>query len=205
LTKRFHNEVIDRFGVPRSLLVELEFSGLVEAEELIVPLLPAPHNRTPAWLVREMAARLREADPAPPRALIYISRRDSPARRVENEDEVIACLEPYGFKIVTLSGMSVAAQAALFASARAVVGPHGAGMANLLFCKPGAIVLEFFSPLYVNFCYWTLARGADLTYWYMFGAGPEIPDSVDPSLGSAPIHVPIPTLRRAVEQLVKAL
>jgi len=32
----------------------------VEAEELVVPLLPAPNNRVPAWLAREMAARLRK-------------------------------------------------------------------------------------------------------------------------------------------------
>jgi capsular polysaccharide biosynthesis protein len=115
---------------------------------------------------------------------------------------VIACLEPYGFQIVTLSGMSVAAQAALFGSARVVDGPHGAGFANLLFCNPGAAVLEFFSPLYVNFCYWTLARGAGLSYFYVLGEGPRIPDSVEPSFGSAPIRVHLPSLRRALDKLL---
>jgi Glycosyltransferase 61 len=202
LTKGFQHEVLDCFGVPKSLLDERNTRRLVEAEELVVPVLPAPHNRVPAWLPREMAARLRKEAPSPPSALIYISRRDSPARQVENEDEVIACLEPYGFQIVTLSGMSVAAQAALFGSARVVAGPHGAGFANLLFCNPGAAVLEFFSPLYVNFCYWTLARGAGLSYFYMLGEGPKIPDSVEPSFGSVPIRVPIPGLRRALDKLL---
>ena len=202
LTKTFQHEVLDRFGVPKSLLDERVTGQLVEAEELVVPVLPAPHNRVPAWLPREMAARLRKESPSPPSALIYISRRDLPARQVENEDEVIACLEPYGFQIVTLSGMSVAAQAALFGSARVVAGPHGAGFANLLFCNPGTAVLEFFSPLYVNFCYWTLARGAGLSYFYILGEGPKIPDSIEPSFGSVPIRVPLPALRQALDRLV---
>jgi hypothetical protein len=202
LTKGFQHEVLDRFGVPKSLLEELDTRQLVEAEELVVPLLPAPHNRVPAWLAREMAARLRPEAPSPPSALIYISRRDSPARQVENEDEVIACLEPYGFQVVVLSGMSVTAQAALLGSARVVVGPHGAGFANLLFCNPGTTVLEFFSPLYVNFCFWTLARGAGLSYFYLLGEGPNVPDSVQPSLGSVPIRVPLPALRRALDTLL---
>jgi Glycosyltransferase 61 len=202
LTKGFQREVLERFGVPKSLLDERDTGQLVEAEELVVPVLPAPHSRVPAWLPREMAARLRKEAPSPPSALLYISRRDSPARQVENEDEVIACLEPYGFQIVTLSGMSVAAQAALFGSARVVAGPHGAGFANLLFCNPGTAVLEFFSPLYVNFCYWTLARGAGLSYFYMLGEGPKIPDSVEPSFGSVPIRVPLPGLRRALETVL---
>ncbi len=202
LTKGFQHEVLDCFGVPKSLLDERDTGWLVEAEDLVVPVLPAPNNRVPAWLPREIAARLRKEAPSPPSALIYISRRDSPARQVENEDEVIACLEPYGFQIVTLSGMSVAAQAALFGSARVVAGPHGAGFANLLFCNPGTAVLEFFSPLYVNFCYWTLARGAGLSYFYMLGEGPKIPDSVEPSFGSVPIRIPLAGLRRALDTLL---
>ena len=98
--------------------------------------------------------------------------------------------------------MSVAAQAALFGSARVVAGPHGAGFANLLFCNPGTAVLEFFSPLYVNFCYWTLARGAGLSYFYILGEGPKIPNSIEPSFGSVPIRVPLPALRQALDRLV---
>lgn len=202
LNKKFQHEVLDRFGVPKALLDEFETAELVEAEELVVPLLPRPHDRAPAWLVREMASRWREDAPPTQGALIYISRRDSPGRQVENEDEVIACLEAFGFQVVTLSGMSVAEQAALFASARVVVGPHGAGFSNLLFCKPGTIVLEFFSPLYVNFCYWSLARDADLSYFYIMGDGPQVPDSIEPKLGSAPIRVPVTPLRRAIDQFL---
>jgi capsular polysaccharide biosynthesis protein len=122
---------------------------------------------------------------------------------VENEEEeVIACLAPLGFEVVTLSGLSVAAQAALFSSARVIVGPHGAGFSNLLFCRPGAIVLEFFSPYYVNFCYWMLARGAHLSYNYILGEGPRLPDSVTPSLGSVPMRIPVKSLRRALDQLL---
>ena len=201
LTQRFQQETIDCFGVPRALLDELQTTRLVEAEQLVVPLIPKPGERVPAWLVRAMAARFCRETPRQDR-LIYISRRDSAARRVENEDEVIACLAPFGFEVVTLSGLPVAAQAALFASARVVAGPHGAGFSNLLFCQPGAAVLEFFSPYYVNFCYWPLAQGAGLSYAYLLGEGPRFPDSVTPSLGSVPMRIPVKPLRRALDQLL---
>ena len=152
------------WGMPFTRALSLPgVSGLIAGNRPVKSLsVSASRNRfSTNALPREMAApSCARKPPSPPSALLYISRRDSPARQVENEDEVTACLEPYGFQIVTLSGMSVAAQAALFGSARVVTGPHGAGFANLLFCNPGTAVLEFFSPLYVNFCYWTLACGA---------------------------------------------
>ncbi len=203
LGKRFQQETIDHFGVPRALLDELETAQLVEAEELVVPF-RANCDRVPGWQVRETAARFYSGPASPPDALLYISRRDSPARQVLNEDEVVACLAPFGFEVVTLSGKSVAAQAALFRSARIVVGPHGAGFSNLLFCQPGATVLEFFSPHYVNFCYWMLAQGARLNYNYILGEGPQFPDSIEPSLGSVPMRISVKALRRALDHLLPA-
>jgi capsular polysaccharide biosynthesis protein len=41
----------------------------------------------------------------------------------------------------------------LFNGAKFIVSPHGAGLANLVFCKVGAKVLEMLSPLYLNACY----------------------------------------------------
>jgi capsular polysaccharide biosynthesis protein len=64
-----------------------------------------------------------------------------------------------------------------------VVGAHGAGLANLLFCTPGTKVLELFAPRCVNLCYWVISNHAGLNYHYLLGEGPW-PGSVDPITGA---------------------
>ena len=48
----------------------------------------------------------------------------------------------HGFQSLTLSKLSFIEQVKIFNSAETVVGLHGAGFANLVFCKPGTKVLE---------------------------------------------------------------
>jgi len=59
---------------------------------------------------------------------IYISREDAQVRRIANEAELREILLPLDFEIVTMSGLSVPEQAALFASADIVITHHGAAM-----------------------------------------------------------------------------
>jgi capsular polysaccharide biosynthesis protein len=63
-------------------------------------------------------------------------------RQVENAAEVRDFLERAGFITVRLESLSLLEQVRLFASAEFVVGPHGAGLANLLFTPPSARVIE---------------------------------------------------------------
>jgi capsular polysaccharide biosynthesis protein len=72
---------------------------------------------------------------------LYIEREH--VRRVDNADEVRDFLERAGFVTVRLDGMSLLEQVALFASAEFVVGPHGAGLSNLMFSPPSTRVIEF--------------------------------------------------------------
>ena len=73
---------------------------------------------------------------------LYISRRDSMKRRMENEPEVEAALARLGFRAVTLTGMPFAQQARLVRGAEIIAGPHGAGLAHLLLAEPGTAVFE---------------------------------------------------------------
>jgi hypothetical protein len=60
-----------------------------------------------------------------------------------------------GFSMHTLEGMTPRAQMQLFQNADFIVAPHGAGLANLLFCAPGTKIIEFspdceFRPLFAQ-------------------------------------------------------
>ena len=60
-----------------------------------------------------------------------------------------------------------------------VVGPHGAGLANLVFCRPGTKVVEIFSNRFVNLEYWALSCMARLDYYYQMSVGPRPDDDGD--------------------------
>lgn len=80
-------------------------------------------------------------DPAAP-TRIYVSRLGSLKRVLVNEAELEVALEARGFTIVRPEALSVRDQIALFHRAEVVVAPAGAALANVLFCKPGAKVIE---------------------------------------------------------------
>ncbi|MGE6419452.1 glycosyltransferase family 61 protein [Alteromonas macleodii] len=77
------------------------------------------------------------------RVKIYISRADANGKRgVVNDEEVCSLLEKRGYQIVKLDGMQLSEQVNLFSKASVVIGAHGAGLTNTMFCKPGTHVIE---------------------------------------------------------------
>ena len=100
---------------------------------------------------------------------IYISRQDARSRRLLNEDDLIARLSHLGFDCVTLSGLSLQDQAALFSSADIVVASHGAALANLIFSRPGTRFLEIFGDGFIAAYFRQLGRRRGLHYDLLVG------------------------------------
>jgi len=78
---------------------------------------------------------------------IYIDRSDVDPnnislRRIQNELETKKFLEMNGYKSVKLQDLSFVEQVGLFSSVKKVIGLHGAGFANIVFCKPGTKIIE---------------------------------------------------------------
>ena len=95
--------------------------------------------------------------------LIYISRKDSPkARGLANEDELAEALSSLGFKILTLSELSVVQQIYFFSRARLIVAPHGAGLTNIIFCNNNnCTVIEINLDNYLNNCFSAIAHAME--------------------------------------------
>ena len=76
---------------------------------------------------------------------IYIDRSDSEysERKIMNENEIKKFLLKKKFKILRLSEFSIIEQIGIFNSAKIIVGNHGAGFTNLVFCKKNVRVVEF--------------------------------------------------------------
>jgi hypothetical protein len=118
------------------------------------------------------------------RLRIYVSRGDATSRRVTNEAELCQLLTAHGFTSLLASQMSYAEQAAAFAAASHIVGAHGAGLTNLVLCRPGTHVLEFFHPLYGTDAYASLAPEGGFRYAALTGKDGASDDPVfnDPRL-----------------------
>lgn len=95
---------------------------------------------------------------------LYVSRQDATHRRVLNEARLISALRKLGFEIVVPSKVPFMSQVELFRSAELVVGPHGAGLANSVFCVPGSTLVELSPPRYIFPCWADLAEKAGLNF-----------------------------------------
>ena len=74
---------------------------------------------------------------------IYINRKDTTSLRyIINLKEVENILEKEGFSSLTLANYSFSDQISLFHNAKKIIGLHGAGFANLIFCKQNTKVIE---------------------------------------------------------------
>ena len=79
---------------------------------------------------------------------IYIDRSDTKfnylnKRKIKNEEEIKDYLKNKGFKILSLSKFKIIDQIKIFNSAKIIVGNHGAGFANIVYCKKNTKVIEF--------------------------------------------------------------
>ena len=83
---------------------------------------------------------------------IYVSRRNA-QRSLTDEAQLEDILRARGFFVVSLESMSWLEQITLFQGANIVVGPHGAGLSNLVFSDPGINVLELTNGYHYNRCF----------------------------------------------------
>ncbi len=131
---------------------------------------------------------------------LYIHRA-APPRQVVNASEVRACVERHGFAWTSFEGMRLAEQIATVRGARLVIGEHGAGLVNLLFCPPGARILELFNPACVQPAFWSLASACGSGFGYMVGHHVPRPDQPAPGWNTD-YAVPVERLEEAIATLV---
>lgn len=171
----FQYETLKLLGIPKNKLIETRGSLHLQADRLVVPS-PVRNKSTysiPSWahvfLREEMFNSCKKTKKQPGYERIYISRSHARFRKVLNESSVVDLLNKHGFKAINLESLSVEKQMQIFSSAEVVISPHGAGLTNLVFCDAKTKVIEFFSPTYVEKCYWEISSHGLLDYYYLIG------------------------------------
>lgn len=128
------------------------------------------HNKA---ILQELRSRLRgvfsaDADKSVSERL-YVSRSKADRRRVINEAELIPVLKKYGFEVVHFEDLSWEEQAKKCVNAKYLIGPHGAGLVNMIFLERESIIFELFSGTSHNECFSFMARKLYLNYTFCTG------------------------------------
>lgn len=146
-----------------------------QCDQLTLPSEPCTHDQTrlSPWAQRILRDTLlpKVGDLAIPKGpeKIYITRAQARRRRLSNETEVSQLLENFGFIPVVLESLPLTTQIKWLSEADSVVGLHGAGLANLVFCRPGTKVVEITSDVWPNPCFQNLAKLSQLPYARVVG------------------------------------
>jgi len=121
---------VDRLLIPRFRDLEGGWPN-----QWVAPRLRSRFSAREAWNIEE------NADGNKPNK-IYVTRGTS-RRRVLKEKEMLPVLVDAGFTIVDMGKLTLEEQIETAASADVICGPHGAGLANAVFAKPGTELIEF--------------------------------------------------------------
>jgi len=160
---RFQRESLALLGIPRERIVTATRWTHLTADRLAAASLHGSLSRAKTdFLHRRFTERV---DPgAGPARRLFIARAGRGPRSIVNERELLAALRPLGFQRCRLESMSLAEQVAVLHRAECVIGAHGAGLTNLLFCRAGTVVVEIGTPYRPWSCFYEIAHHRDLDY-----------------------------------------
>ncbi len=200
-SRPFVLQSLEMVGIkPRHVINAARYPN-IQAKQMVIPSFPLYAGRqfkpiVPSWALGYLRSRLAISSSKQSERL-FVSRKDAHYRPLADEDTLFETLKPRGFKRVVLSGLSLQTQREIFASASVVVAPHGAGLANMLFCQPGTKILELFHPGFVQQCYWQLANMLHLPYFCLRGTFDEKEN--EKIYPFAPIRVSAQQLHQALD------
>lgn len=164
---RWQEEVAQLCGIPRERIVPLSSADAFVLERAHLPVRVKGGTRNHDWIaaaLRQVSGWRLPEEPAGPARRIYVTRGGALRRPLLNEPDVLEAITPFGFEVIDCASLSVADQRALFASAEIVVAPHGAGLVNMAWARPGTKLAEFMPRGHANPCFMDLCAQAGLIY-----------------------------------------
>ncbi|MBC5992539.1 glycosyltransferase family 61 protein [Pontibacter cellulosilyticus] len=199
----YQKDTLRILGIPDTKIVEGHSVNHIKADTLFASTFVRNIEHIPNWACQFLRDKF---IPAAQRIIqtpkrIYISRQDSSYRSVTNEANVLKVLHKYGFKKVELSELTFTEQVSLFKNAEVVVAPHGAGLTNLVFCRPGTQVIELFAREYTPPLYADLASKVNLKYNYLTSASAPAVVSLRAAMQKG-VDVPVDKLESMVLEAI---
>ena len=163
----WQEEIVRLCGIPRERVVPLSSADAFVLERAHVPVRVKGGTRNHDWIVealRQVSGWRLPEDLSGPARRLYVTRGGTPRRPLLNEPDVLDAMHPFGFEVIDCASLSVAGQRALFSQAEIVVAPHGAGLVNMAWARPGTKLVEFMPRGHANPCFMDLCAQAGLVY-----------------------------------------
>lgn len=203
IDKPFQRDSLRLLGIPDSHIVSARPHVFLQADRLLVSSARDQQmSSEDCHFLHERLTRHLTTD-LPVDQRIVIMRRRAGRRSVVNQQEVLQSLGPLGFKPVWLERLPLAQQIELFYRAECVIGPHGAGLTNLLFCRPGALAIELGTPYRVLPCFAEIAHHRRLHHHLELATPVNLRhfDAVE-GVGESDLLVDSSAIRSRVERLL---
>lgn len=154
LKYKFQKEIIESLNL-KCNFIDCEKINIIDAQKLIV--INHPYwkinnswkndiKNIPSWSVKFLRKKfisLKCKKNFNKKIFIDRSQSQSPHNQIKNIIELKRLLSNFNFFFVKLSNFKFSEQVNLFKNAKIIIGPHDAGFANLVFCKPRTKILEF--------------------------------------------------------------
>lgn len=171
--KPFQHATLKALGIPPEKVLVGDRHPHIQAQQLIVPSFPGHLGWLEPWamafLRQQFLLTERSTGSTTYPTHIYISRAQANHRRVLNEAAILEQLQPFGIVPIQLESLPFVEQVALFANAQLIIAPHGGGLTNTLFCRPGTTVIELVNPHYIRPYYWVMSQQLGLKHYLVSG------------------------------------
>ena len=180
----FKLDTLRLLGITEDRLLRHDRGDAWVCDHLWFSSLPSSSSTNPeaaTWLRDRLLTGAGVTRTAPTRRL-FLSRVDATHARIVDEDGLVPVLARHGFERVLPGTMTVEEQIRTFAEAAFVVGPTGAGFANLMFCDPTTRVLEILEPGWAEhkgYVIWAFAEVFGQPFAYLMGR--SVPNPADPT------------------------
>lgn len=155
-------DVAVKLGIPENKLIWSVGYDFIRADRIIVTSYPGLRRNYPSWLVEYLRTDL-GTNVAKPERRLYIQRNGR--RKISNEAEILPILKDFGFEIYRPEESKNSIHD--FCNAAAIIGGHGAGLSDIVFCRNGTPVLELIPSDHVYEYFYTIADSASLKYAYI--------------------------------------
>jgi len=172
-------------------------TDVLHARQLMLIDLPDPH---PALVESIRGAFAHLMRPQGARRL-YVRRTQSGRRQLANEEAAWELLAGWGFESVAFEELTFEEKVGACSEASVIAGVHGAGLSNIVFCAPGAHLIEVIDPRYANPEYYELAAVSGVSYWMVIGQ----PAGEGQEWNYGDVRVDLAALNRVVEAVARTL
>ncbi|MEI8121284.1 MAG: glycosyltransferase family 61 protein [bacterium] len=165
----FQKESLVACGVKEEQIFVTDDCNFIQAEELVyvnLGYLNVPQRWAVDFLREIFSDELRDRIG---RRRIMISRESARHRRLVGEKQLLELLRGDSFELLRLENLTLREQIRSIADSEAILSPHGAGLANIIWARPGASCIELLPPEFMNICYWLLSEVCGLSYNYAIG------------------------------------